>query len=183
MAKQVTVTLTLPNGKRKYFRGATRKEAERKRDEAKRMLEAGIDVASNPTVEEFAKLWLAEYKEGVVRGTTYLNLSNHLNKHLIPVIGKMKMRDVKPAHIMRVVNEMSHLAKSSQGRILTSVKELFKAAVENDVIAKSPCVSSIKPRGEEPEEKIPLTREQEKLLHRGWHLTTEFINQHFGRIL
>ena len=82
MANQVTVTLTLPNGKRKYFRGATKKEAERKRDEAKRQLASGIDISTNPTVEEFTKMWLAEYKEGVVRDTTYLNLVNHINNHI-----------------------------------------------------------------------------------------------------
>ncbi len=164
MANQVTLTLTLPNGKRKYFRGATKKEAERKRDEAKRQLASGIDLTTNPTVEEFTKMWLAEYKEGVVRDTTYLNLVNHINNHILPELGRLRMREVRPAHIQRMVRSMEGLAKSSQSRILTVVKEIFKTAVENDVIAKTPCISSIKPRGEEPEEKVPLTSEQEKTL-------------------
>lgn len=53
MAKKTyTVTLTLPNGKRKYFRGATKKEAEAKREEAIKQLEAGIDISNGMTVTE-----------------------------------------------------------------------------------------------------------------------------------
>lgn len=160
----VTVTLTLPNGQRKYIRGATRKEAEKKRDELRRQIEAGLDVCRNPTVEQLAQSWLEDYKKGVVRDTTYINLTNHFNRYILPSIGRLKVRDVKPAHIQSMVRSMGKLAKSSQTRVLATTKEFFRMAVENDLIVKNPCVSSVRPRGEEADEKTPLTPEQEKLL-------------------
>ena len=164
MAKQFTCTLTLPNGKRKYFRGATKKEAERKREEAKRDIDRGLDISVSPTVEEFTKVWLTEYKKGVIRDTSYMMLDSILRSHVIPEIGRMKIREVKPAHIQRMMRAMEDKAKSTQARTLTATRSLFKAAMENDLIVKNPCVSSIRPRGEDTEEKMPLTPEQEKLL-------------------
>lgn len=164
MAKQVTLTLTLPDGKRKYFRGATRKEAEAKRDQAKRDLEDGLDIGDNTTVKEFCELWLKEYKEGVVRDVTYMSLSSTLNTHVIPVIGRMKIREVKPAHIQKMVHMMDGKAKSTQARVLSITRSMFTVAVENGLIKRNPCISSVKPRGEETEERVPLTSEQEQLL-------------------
>ena len=164
MSKQYTVTLTLPNGKRKYFRGSTKKEAEKKRDEAKREIDAGLDISTSPTVEEFSKLWLREYKAGVIRDTSYITLTSLLRCYILPEIGRLKVRDVKPAHIRRMLRAMEDKAKSTQSRTLTVTKELFKAALENDLILKNPCVSSIRPSGEDAEEKMPLTPEQENLL-------------------
>lgn len=164
MAKQVTLTLTLPNGKRKYIRGATRKEAEQKRAELQKQINSGLEVCNNPTVAEFAKVWLEEYKKGIVRDSTYINLRSLLGSHIVPELGRLKVKDVKPAHIRLMVSAMSGMAKSTQLRVLTVTRELFKAAMENDLILKNPCVSGIRPRGEDSEEKTPLTPEQEKLL-------------------
>lgn len=164
MANYVTVTLTLPNGKRKYFRGATRKEAEKKRDEAKLHLAMGVDIGNNTTVEELANLWLHDYKEGEVRESTYLNLSTIVRAHIVPALGKLKVRDVKPAHIKRFLNDRSYLAKSSQKAVFTVVKTIFDLAVENEIILRSPCTKSIRPAGEETKEKVPLTPEQAELM-------------------
>lgn len=164
MAKQVTLTLTLPNGKRKYFRGATRKEAEAKREQAKRDLEDGLDIGDNTTVKEFCEIWLKDYKEGVVRDTTYMSLSSTLNTHVIPTIGRLRIRDVKPAHIQKMVHMMEGKAKSTQARVLTITRSMFTVAVENGLIKRNPCIKSIKPRGEKTEERSPLTSEQAEQL-------------------
>lgn len=158
--KYVTVTLTLPDGKRKYFRGRTRKEAEKKRDEAKLKVAMGVNVGDNTTVEELTNLWLRDYKAGEVRDSTYINLSVTARTHIIPGLGKLKVRDVKPAHIKRFLNERSHLAKSSQKAILTITKTIFDLAVENEIILRNPCTKSVRPVGEETKEKVPLTSEQ-----------------------
>ena len=164
MANYVTVTLTLPNGKRKYFRGATRREAEKKRDEAKLSVAMGLDIGNNTTVEELANLWLHDYKEGVVRGSSFRNLSIIVSAHVIPALGKMKVRDVKPAHIKRFLTDRSYLAKSTQQVYLSVVKSIFALAVENEIILRNPCVSSIRAAGEDKKEKVPLTPEQTDML-------------------
>lgn len=158
--KQYTVTLTLPNGKRKYFRGATKKEAEKKRDAARIELERGLDIGSDITVNDLAKLWLAEYKEGNVRDCSYLNIESMLRNHILPEIGRVKVREVKPIHIQRVLNSMKDNARSTQRRVLAVAKEMFGMAVDNDLLLKNPCSKSIRPNGDEADEKVPLTPEQ-----------------------
>jgi len=164
MAKQYTCTLTLPNGKRKYFRGATKKEAEKKRDEAKREIDRGLDLSQSLTVAEFVDLWLREYKDGVIHDTSYMTYETMLRCYVLPEIGRLKIKDVKPAHIQRMMRAMEDKSRGTQARTLTLVRSMFKSAVENDLILKNPCVSSIRPRGEDTEEKMPLTPEQEDLL-------------------
>lgn len=162
--KYVTVTMTLPDGRRKYFRGSTKKEAEKKRDEAKLSLAMGVNIGDNTTVKELVETWLKDYKEGEVREVSYLNLSYMLNAHLIPALGAMKVRDVKPAHIKRFVNGLSSLSKGTQKNILGATKSVFNLAVENEIILRNPCAKSIRPAGEEPKEKNPLTPEQSEML-------------------
>ena len=164
MSKQYTVTLTLPNGKRKYFRGKTRKEAEKKRDEAKLSIAMGVDIGNDMTVKELATIWLKEYKEGDVRDSSYLNLKWVIDCHIIPGIGNLKVREVRPVHIKHYMNGKEDLAKSTQRIILRVTKAIFNLAAENEIILRSPCVSSIKPKGEETKEKVPLTPEQADML-------------------
>jgi integrase len=162
--KAYTVTLTLPDGRRKYFRGSTRKEAERKRDEAKLKLAMGVNIGDNTTVKELAAIWLRDYKKDEVRESSYLNIERVLNCHVLPELGKMKVRDVKPAHIKHLMNSKSSLAKNTQRIILNHIKALFNLAVENEMILRNPCVKSIHATGEEQKESIPLTPGQSQEL-------------------
>ncbi len=164
MSKQYTVTLTLPDGKRKYFRGSTRKEAERKRDEAKRLVDSGIDLSSSVKVSELAELWLSDYRMFDVRESTYITQKSLLTNHVLPAIGHLKVREVKPAHINHMLLAMKDKSKGTQKLALSITKTLFSFAVENDMILKNPCTKSVKPRGEDAQEKMPLTSEQEKML-------------------
>lgn len=164
MKKQYTVTLTLPDGSRKYFRGNTRAEAEAKRDETRRLMASGLNLTCSSRVDEWAATWLEEYKKGVVRETTYRNIYNILNLYVLPIIGDVKVRDVKPAHMRRVLKEISDKAESTQRVVIRTAKEMFKVAMENDLILKNPCTSSIKPSGRESRKVVPLTREQSETL-------------------
>ena len=162
--KNVTVTLTLPDGTRKYFRGKTRKEAEKKRDEAKLKLAMGVNVGDNTTVKGLAETWLRDYKEKEVRESSYLTISRAVTCHIIPELGSLKVREVKPAHIKHFMNSMSDLAHNSQRNILGITRAVFNVAVENEMILRNPCVGSIKPSGEAPKEKVPLTPEQTQVM-------------------
>lgn len=164
MSKQVTVTLTMPNGKRKYFRGATRKEAERKREEARRAMESGLDIGSKITVAEFADMWLKEYKADRVRDISYMATDSMVRNHMLPWIGSMRVKDVRPLHIQKLLRDQNKFARSTQQKILSTARAMFEAAVENGLAIKNPCVKSLKVSGCPPEEKEPLTQEQEDIL-------------------
>lgn len=161
----VTLTLTLPDGTRKYFRGQTRKEAEQKRENAKLMLAQGWNVGSKLTFKEAAEVWLDEYKARPdLHERTTETTEGIFERYLIPELGAFKLIEIKPAHIDRMLRNMAGLSRSTQGKVLTYANAVFMKAVENDIIPKSPCLNK-KPIAKQPEKVHALTDEQcERLL-------------------
>ena len=165
MPDYITVTLTLPDGTRKYFRGKTRKEAEQKRKDAEVLLARGFSVGNKLTFEEAAKDWLAGYKARKdIHIRTRETVEGIFNRYLIPNLGAMKIIDIKPAHIDRMLCNMSDLSRSTQAKALTYANLVFQKAIENDIIPKSPCLNK-KPIAKQAEKVHALTDEQcEQLL-------------------
>lgn len=158
--KLITVTLTLPDGSRKYYRGKTKKEAEAKRDKDKALLGRGIDISDNRTFKEVAELWFSLTKEGHVSTRTKELIRGILEKHVYPIIGEKKIREVLPADIMLLMKTVATASKGWQAKILTYTKAVFSFAVDNDLIVKTPVWSSIKPCGESTKEVQALTDAQ-----------------------
>ena len=55
--------MTLPDGKRKYYRGATKKEAEAKRLKDQMQLEKGVDLTDSSTYKDVVEAWFKLTKE------------------------------------------------------------------------------------------------------------------------
>jgi integrase len=124
----------------------------------------GVNIGDNTTVKELAETWLKDYKNKEVRESTYLSYSRTVNVHIVPNLGVMKVRDVKPAHIKRFINGLDDKARGTQRTILRVTRAIFNLAVENEIILRNPCVSSIHPSSSEHKEQIPLTPEQSDML-------------------
>lgn len=159
-----TKTITLPNGKRKYVRAATREELERKFTKVKAEISAGVDVTDNSTVAQFAQLWYNLYKKPYLRTGGARHVRNAVNCHILPLIGHMRVRDVKPIHARQVMTAVAHMSKSTQRAVLQNLRAIFLAAEENGLIAKSPVPRSLKAGGDDAAEKVPLTVEQSQRL-------------------
>lgn len=172
MSKQklVTRTLTLPTGERKYFRGKTAEEAERKVWEAKRLLGMGIKLNDQTTFGEFAELWYRVYKKPRLKSpNSQAAVLNILNNHLLPPLTAYPLKEITPAHIQLTMNDMEGQSASLRNKALQTLKGIFTTAVENGLIIKSPVIQSIKAGGEATEEKVPLTKEQSQhLLEATW---------------
>ena len=162
--KLLTKTITMPNGKRKYIRAKTKAELDKKYAQLKAEIGAGVDISNNSTVQELAQMWYTVYKEPHLRQGGKKSVLCTVNYHILPYIGTMKVRDVKPVHIRQVMAENSNLSKESQSKILQAMKAMFLAAEENNIIVKSPVPHSLKASGAETKEKTPLTVEQTKRL-------------------
>lgn len=163
--KRPRASLTLPDGSRKFFDGKTKKEAERKRDEAKAKLFYGWDIGNNTTFGEMADLYLQEYMaQKKLHIRTKESTKGIFDRYLIPTLGDMKLRDIKPAHIDKMLLKYSDLSKSTQNKILIYANKVFAKAIENDIIPRSPTVNK-KPTAEKPDKVRPLTNAQcEQLL-------------------
>ena len=103
--KLYTRTLTLPNGKRKYFRGKTQEIADQKYEEAKRLLGAGIDLTQDLNLAELTQVWFDTVKRPCLReNTVYTDITNINNHVLQPFIAGMNIRDIRPLHIQTAMN-------------------------------------------------------------------------------
>lgn len=158
--RRVKVSMTLPNGTRKYFDGRTKKEAEEKRDKAKLMIAGGWDIGNNATFEEMALAWLEEYKaKKKLSQRTKETTEGIFNRYLLPNLGYMKIREIKPAHIDLLLMNLSNLSQSTQKKCLNYAGVIFNKAIENDIIPKSPTANK-KPTAEKPEKVRSLTDAQ-----------------------
>lgn len=162
--KVYTKTITLPNGKRKYIRSADPKELDRKYNELKAEIGAGVDVSSDVTVQQLAQTWYNVYKKPHLKEGGQRAVKNTVNNHILPIIGALKVRDVKPVHIRQVMAAESDLSKSQQRKTIQALRGVFRAGVENGIIVKSPVPEEMKASGKDTEEKVPLTTLQSQRL-------------------
>ena len=162
--KLYTVTLTLPNGTRKYFRGKTMKEAEKKRDEAKLKLGMGIDISCKMTFSELADTWFDLYKKGQLHKRSEETIRNTLDRYVIPVLGNMLVVNMKPIHIQQLMTSVKDYSQSTQKKVLQYTRAVLNVAVDNGMIARLPISKETKPGGAPPCEKVPLTKEQSDAL-------------------
>ena len=140
MAKKYpyTVTLALPDGRRKYYRGATKKEAEEKRDKDKALLGGGVNLADKSTFQEVAELWFYLFKEDQLHTKSKETIKGTLARHVYPMRGRKKIRDIKPADIFALMKSVSSKSNSLQKKVLQYVKSIFAFAMDNDLILKEP---------------------------------------------
>ena len=164
MSKLYTKTITTPTGKRKYIRAATKEELERKYQQAKLEIGAGVDITDATTFGEFAQLWFNTYKRPNLRENSKEDCLYILNNHILPPLSAMRMRDIKPVHIRGVMSNLAGYSRSVQGKAVQILRSIFNAAVENHLIMRSPVSSALKAGGETAKEKVPLTPEQSQRL-------------------
>lgn len=164
MSKLYTKTITTPTGKRKYIRAATKEELERKYQQAKLEIGAGVDITDATTFGEFAQLWFNTYKRPNLRENSKEDCLYILNNHILPPLSAMRMRDTKPVHIRGVMSNLAGYSRSVQGKAVQILRSIFNAAVENHLIMRSPVSSALKAGGETAKEKVPLTPEQSQRL-------------------
>ena len=161
----LTKAITLPNGKRKYFRAHTKRELDRKvLDFRIAMAQHKVVVDETMTVTELATIWLEQVKKPTVREQSYANYENLMRHHLLPAIGEMRVCDVKQINIINVLNNHGYNTKDANRRLLVGIRSLFKFALDNDLIAKSPVPDRFSSPGAPVKEDPPLSPNQAKML-------------------
>ena len=161
MAKKLyTKAISLPDGTRKYVRAKTKEELDRKVTMLKIELHAGVNIADTTTFAEFTQLWVDTYKRPHLRESGLADLLHTLNQHVVPYLGSYRMRDIKPVHIQQMMASIAGYAHRTQSKALAATRAIFAAAVDNNIVSRSPVPLSLKAGGEKTKEKVPLTREQ-----------------------
>lgn len=127
--------------KGKFFYGETQKEAERKRDDYRRMIEAGLKAESaGITVCQYATRWISNHKANV-SDKCYNDYVRQINA-MISVIGDLPMMEVTPDDIKSVFSKhYLHYSQSTIKRARMLYVSMFDSAVESGYARTNPCRS------------------------------------------
>lgn len=130
-------SITLTNGKRKVLYGHSIAELNAAVNDARLADQQGVSVSDQTLVGEWARKWLKSYKSGLRAGTLVM-YRNAYNVHIMQYLGGMKLRDVKPVNVREVMQGCAELSESMQHKILLTMQQIFKTAVQNGLIIKNP---------------------------------------------
>ena len=102
------------------------------------------------SISTFGELWTAfsAVKSGQWSKKTKENLACLFVKHVLPQIGRQRMRDVTLTSLQLLLNKLAEdrFSKSVVGQIRTYVKSCFEYAVDEDLIPKSPARKLVMPK-------------------------------------
>ena len=133
-------------GKRYYCYAPTQREADKKAAAKLALMEANVrQITGNTTVREWSQEWLTTYKSGSVSDSWYKQVESIVNNKIVPVIGDMRLRDVKPLHITKLYNTQLGKSASNMHKVCLVTRQIFDSAEENDLIDKDPSKRVKKP--------------------------------------
>lgn len=150
--------LKLKSGQYKDVRAKTKEELRKKLYDLETAQRMGVILDDDTTVAELLAQWYNNRK-GELSFSRQRDFVNAINNHICPLLGAMKVREVKPEHCQRVMAQLAMKSHSLQVKVLTVMKMGFECAVDNGIILRSPC-EKLKAGGVETQEKVPLTPEQ-----------------------
>src|SRR5438270_10759296 len=97
---------TAKGPKRRYVSGKTREEVRQKLTKAMADRDCGfIFNTGNLTVGDYLEQWLNDSVKGSVRTSTYQSYKYVTYPHIIPALGRIKLKNLTPAHIRRFYRE------------------------------------------------------------------------------
>ena len=157
-------SVMLPNGKRKWIRSKSKEGLEQKKKEVMLQIGTGLDILDNSTFGEYAEVWFNVYKKPYLRRKSLEALRNALNNHIYPFLRDVPLKKVSPMQIQLIVASLAKNSKSLNDKVIQILRGVFNAAVDNNLIAKSPVPTKIESKGVRTKEKTALTADQSKRL-------------------
>ena len=134
-------TVHTPDGpKRKVIYGRKYKDVEKKLNEARGDAARGITYdAGTTTVEKHVERWLADSVRGTVRQRTYERYESIVRVHLIPAIGRVKLKALTPVHVRGLYREKldSGLAPRTVLYIHRTLSKALKQATDDGLIPRN----------------------------------------------
>ncbi|MCL1995328.1 MAG: site-specific integrase [Defluviitaleaceae bacterium] len=163
---RVTVGYDQYTGKqiRKAVYADTKREVIDKLMEMQTEINKGTFVdPTNVTVGEWLPVWLEDYRKNKIKHTTY-NKERILIKRIIPTLGQIKLKDLKPLTVQRFINSLAEdLETSTLKVILIMFNQAINQAVDNGIIPKNPIKGKIKLAKKSYKERRVLTVDEQKI--------------------
>lgn len=162
------------NGKRKSLYGKTYEEVRIRLNTV--MAEIMSDTyyeASGITLKDWLLTWLKDYAQPTVRHSTYLTYHAYCNNHVIPIIGKKRMKELTGEVLQQFFNqkatggrldgEEGGLSPKSLQNMRNMLNLAFKQAILNHLLTENP-IPMVKISRVEPKEMRVLSLSEQEAL-------------------
>jgi integrase len=128
----------------------------------RKRLEAGVREEPKLTVGQFLADWLAVVVSARVGHSTFLNYRNAVNIHIVPALGRYKLRDLKPEHVDRFLKAKADagVAKRYVGRMRCIITDALAHAERRQLVSRNAGRLSIMPACRPIQEPRSLTSEE-----------------------
>ena len=153
--------------KRKAFYGKTRQEVAQKMIEAQNKANKGVCIEpSKMTVGEWMEIWLREYKKNYIKQSTYVRYSTHINCCIIPLLGNIKLKDLRNEHIQKFVNELTDKMNPLTIKTFIGVvlRPALNKAIDNELIVKNPSININYPEYVKRGKRVLTQEEQDRFV-------------------
>ncbi len=163
------------NGKRikktKTIQTRTKKEAEAELARFIVFVESGMyRTPSKMTLSEFILEWKAKYAQTELSPLTLKTYNHHLENHILPTLGHLKLDEIKPMHILSLLEDLRKpgarkdklegtLSSGTIEYIYRVMKNVFSRAKDWSILTQSPMASIKKPKV--TQQKLKFYDEQE----------------------
>ena len=146
------------DGRRYYVRADSPEELIEKVTRKKADLEHDKRcISRNMKVEDWIEEWMTVYKEPIVSDGWLKNIRSMMDSCVITEIGKMRLKDVRPTHLQRILNAKSDCSASYIKKLAVLLDELFEQALCNDLVLKNPAKSLSRPQGTPQKDRRSIT--------------------------
>lgn len=142
---------------------------------AAKVLTGAVVCTEKYKLGDFAKKWYCQYCKKELAPKTQESYRNHLEKRILPALGHIDLKQLKPIHIIEFINTLKESRKRydlKDGKLSdTSIKYCFRVlssmlqdAVEWQLIDINPCTKVKRPRSRRHKVKLPSEQDIAKLL-------------------
>lgn len=129
---------------RKWLSARTIAELEQKVADVKQRISSGRNLLNEDVrFGNYAKMWLETYKAN--RGINTKQMYSHLISCQFKSLAVMKICDIRATHLQAIINEYADQPRTCE-QIKLTLRQIFKQAIEDDIITKNPAASLELPR-------------------------------------
>jgi integrase len=148
---------TAEGPKRRYVSGTTRDEVHNKLIEALGSRAHGLVFdAGSLTIGEYLTRWLEDSVRGTVRVSTFEVHRHMIQPHIVPALGRLKLKDLNPANVRTLYREKldSGLSAATVRKMHSILRKALKQAVLDGLIPAT-CAMPSNPRRSSAKRLLP----------------------------
>ena len=131
-------SFTDESGKRHFIRCKNETDFEKKKAILETELRAGLVILDPNTIfESWAEKWLETYKRKLSQKTRE-DYKYRLDNFINPLIGRMKLKDIKSTHCQEILNDMTGYSYDRISKVKYTMSQIFDRAQNDRMILFNP---------------------------------------------